>query len=67
MDRLLLELGIAAEYQNAWQDASGRMARSSVYGIANLYHEFLDGSEVDVAGVTFANENDRTWGGLGAG
>lgn len=50
-------VGVAAEYQNAWQDASGRMARSNVHGLANLYHEFLDGSDVDVAGVNFANEN----------
>lgn len=50
-------VGVAAEYQNAWQDASGRMTRSNVYGLANLYHEFLDGSDVDVAGVNFANEN----------
>ncbi|MEI4480225.1 MULTISPECIES: autotransporter outer membrane beta-barrel domain-containing protein [unclassified Phyllobacterium] len=45
----------------------GRMARSNVYGLANLYHEILDGSDVDVAGVNFANETDRTWGGTGAG
>ncbi|UXN59121.1 autotransporter outer membrane beta-barrel domain-containing protein [Phyllobacterium zundukense] len=43
------------------------MARSNVYGLANLYHEFLDGSQVDLAGVNFASESDRTWGGIGAG
>ena len=66
-DSLKGRLGVSADYQNAWQDSSGRMARSNVYGLANLYHEFLDGSEVDLAGVNFANESDRTWGGVGAG
>ncbi len=66
-DSLKGRLGVSADYQNAWQDSSGRMVRSNVYGLANLYHEFLDGSEVDLAGVNFANESDRTWGGVGAG
>ncbi|UXN60043.1 autotransporter outer membrane beta-barrel domain-containing protein [Phyllobacterium zundukense] len=66
-DSLKGRLGVSADYQNAWQDASGRMARSNIYGLANLYHEFLDGSEVDLVGVNFANESDRTWGGIGAG
>ena len=43
------------------------MACSNLYGIANLYYEFLDRSTVDVEGVQFANADDRTWGGIGAG
>jgi fibronectin-binding autotransporter adhesin len=43
------------------------MTRTSLYGIANLYYEFLDGTDTDVSGVNFATENDRTWGGIGAG
>ncbi|MGH6861028.1 MAG: autotransporter outer membrane beta-barrel domain-containing protein, partial [Phyllobacterium sp.] len=66
-DSLKGRLGLAASYQNAWQDASGKTARSSVYSIANLYYEFLDGTQTDVAGVHFASENDRSWGGIGAG
>ena len=41
--------------------------RSYVYGIANLYYEFLDGSAVDVSSVRFASRNDRFWGGIGLG
>ena len=37
------------------------------YGIANLYYDFLDGSQTDVAGVKFTSENDPLWGGIGIG
>jgi len=43
------------------------MNRSHVYGIANLYYEFLDGSQVNVAGTTFNSRPDRLWAGVGAG
>lgn len=59
--------GIAAEYQSAWIDPSRGLISTSVYGIANLYYEFLDGTQTNVAGVSFANAADRLWGGLGGG
>lgn len=43
------------------------MNRSHVYGIANLYYEFLDGSQVNVAGTKFNSRPDRLWAGVGAG
>lgn len=43
------------------------MDRSHVYGVANLYYEFLDGSTVDVSGSAFRSRPDRLWGGIGAG
>ncbi|MFD2651632.1 autotransporter outer membrane beta-barrel domain-containing protein [Brucella rhizosphaerae] len=66
-DSLKTRLGISADYQNSWIGSDGKAVRSNVYGIANLYHEFLDGTDVNVSGVNLASENDRTWGGLGAG
>lgn len=45
----------------------GLLNRTHVYGIANLYYEFLEGTRVDVQGVSFASRNDRVWGGLGIG
>ncbi|GAA5543317.1 autotransporter outer membrane beta-barrel domain-containing protein [Brucella sp. NBRC 113783] len=41
--------------------------RTYVYGIANLYYEFLDGTKVDVSGASFTSRNDRFWGGIGLG
>ncbi len=60
-------LGVAIEHQNSWYNASGLIDRTQVYGIANLYYEFLEGTKVDVSETTFANENERLWGGIGLG
>ena len=38
-----------------------------VYGLANLTHEFLDGSRVDVSGARLVNRAERTWGGVAVG
>ncbi|KAB0268127.1 autotransporter outer membrane beta-barrel domain-containing protein [Microvirga brassicacearum] len=61
-DSLKGRLGLSADFESA-----GETGRSKVYGIANLYYEFLDGTAASVAGVTFANANDRLWAGIGAG
>lgn len=66
-DSLQGRLGIALEYGTSWQNAKGMQDRAHIYGIANLYHEFLDGTRVDVAGTNFSSKNDRWWGGLGIG
>ncbi|WP_099998781.1 autotransporter outer membrane beta-barrel domain-containing protein [Phyllobacterium zundukense] len=66
-DSLKGRIGLSADYQNAWEDGAGKLTRTNLYGIANLYYEFLDGNETDVSGVNFATANDRTWGGIGAG
>lgn len=65
-DSLLGRLGLALDYRNAWVGNAGP-ARSNVYGIANLYHEFSGGTSVDVAGVRFRSEPEDLWGGLGLG
>jgi fibronectin-binding autotransporter adhesin len=66
-DSLLGRAGLSLDHRRTWQDGSGQIMRSDVYGITNLYYEFLDGSSVDVAGTRFANAGDRLWGGIGAG
>jgi fibronectin-binding autotransporter adhesin len=60
-------LGLAVQREQQWTDASGRARRASVYGIANLYHEFLDGLSVKVSGARLANREARTWAGVGVG
>ncbi|OOL13584.1 hypothetical protein BRY73_24710 [Ochrobactrum sp. P6BS-III] len=60
-------LGVTLDHQTSWQNDKGLMNRTKVYGIANLYYEFLEGTRVDVSDVSFANRQDRTWGGLGIG
>ena len=66
-DSLQGRLGLTIERQNSWQNAQGMTDRSFVYGIANLYYEFLDGTTVNVSNVNFSSRNDRVWGGIGAG
>ena len=61
-DSLLGRVGIALDYRNAWLGA-----RSNMYGIANLYYEFLDGTSIDVSGTRFVSSKDELWGGLGVG
>ncbi|WP_265518687.1 autotransporter-associated beta strand repeat-containing protein [Nitratireductor luteus] len=64
---LVGRLGLAVDRQTEWQDAEGRTGRSHLYGIANLYYDFADGSPVDVNGTPFASENDSWRGGVGLG
>ncbi|SPL62517.1 autotransporter outer membrane beta-barrel domain-containing protein [Ochrobactrum soli] len=66
-DSLQGRLGITLDHETSWQNANGMTNRSHVYGIANMYYEFLEGTKVDVAGVSFASEKDRLWGGVGLG
>lgn len=58
-------LGVTLDHEaRGGKDA---MSRTHIYGIANLYYEFLDGSRVNVSGENFGSKTDRLWGGLGAG
>ncbi|WP_088159684.1 autotransporter family protein [Achromobacter xylosoxidans] len=65
-DSLLGRLGVALDYKSNWQTA-GVTRESSVYGVVNVKHEFLDGTSVRVAGVPAASRMARTWGSIGAG
>ncbi|WP_247870423.1 autotransporter outer membrane beta-barrel domain-containing protein [Ochrobactrum sp. CGA5] len=60
-------LGLTLDHENSWQNDNGMLNRTHVYGIGNLYYEFLEGTKVDVDSVSFASRNDRIWGGLGVG
>ncbi|KAB2722380.1 autotransporter outer membrane beta-barrel domain-containing protein [Brucella intermedia] len=66
-DSLRGRLGLSIERQQSFTASNGKVARTHVYGIANLYGEFLDGSRVNVAGVSFDSRNERIWGGIGLG
>ena len=60
-------LGVSLDHEATWQNSKGQTNSAHVYGIANLYNEFLNGARVDVADVPFTNRNNRLWGGLGLG
>jgi outer membrane autotransporter protein len=65
-DSLLGRAGLALNHQKVWNDGSG-IVRSDIYGIGNLHYEFLNGTNVDVAGTSFASAQDRLWGSIGGG
>lgn len=62
-----IRLGLSADYQDSWTDASGETSRVHAFGIANLYYDVLPDSRTDVAGVQLVNTQDNLWGGLGVG
>lgn len=66
-DTLTARFGLATNYQTSWQGEDGRMASTSVYGIANVYQEFLGRSRINVADVNIDTNYDRTWAGIGGG
>lgn len=66
-DSLQGRLGLTLDHETSWQNANGMTDRAHVYGLTNLYYELLKGTKVDVAGVSFASEKERVWGGIGLG
>jgi outer membrane autotransporter protein len=66
-DSLIGRLGVSVDKDASWQDGTGKTRRSHLYGIANIYHEFLNASSVDVSGVQFESGPERLWGGVGVG
>lgn len=66
-ESLLGRMGVSVDRGMSWQSESDDQRRLKVYGIGNLYYEFLDGTEVTVSGVGFRNEDHRFWGGIGSG
>ncbi|MCX5580522.1 autotransporter outer membrane beta-barrel domain-containing protein [Kaistia terrae] len=66
-DSLAGRFGLAVEHQNSWKNADGKVERASFHAIGNLHYEFLDGTQVNVAGTGFTSKNDDLWGELGLG
>lgn len=66
-DSLRGRLGLAAEYETRRVADNGTTSRSNIYGIANLYNEFLDGYTVAIEDSEVTSRNERLWGGLGIG
>ncbi|WP_192814149.1 autotransporter outer membrane beta-barrel domain-containing protein [Nitratireductor pacificus] len=66
-DSLSSRLGISVDLTQEWSDAAGKARRSHVYGVANLYYDFLDGSRSTVSGVEFVSDKEPLWIGAGIG
>ncbi|MER8373460.1 autotransporter outer membrane beta-barrel domain-containing protein [Mesorhizobium sp. M1406] len=66
-DSLNGRLGLSLDHEQSWQDKEGKTRRTHLYGISNLYYEFLDGSSVDVSGTKLVHEPEKLWGSVGLG
>lgn len=68
VDNLRGRIGFAVDYRNSWRSNTGRMSSISVYGLPNLYYEFLDPkTTVNISGTTLAYDIGRLSGGLALG
>ncbi|UXM95628.1 autotransporter outer membrane beta-barrel domain-containing protein [Bartonella sp. HY329] len=66
-DSLQTRIGLALERERTAKGNNGLMNRSLIYGIANIYYEFLDGSEVNVSDAKFVSQLDKWSAGIGFG
>ncbi|CAB3726700.1 hypothetical protein LMG26690_04408 [Achromobacter animicus] len=66
-DSLTGRLGVSLDYEPEYSGAKGAAGRTHVYAIANLYNEFMNGTNVNVAGVSFRSRDERLWAELGVG
>ena len=57
-DSLQARLGVSLDHQ---------VNRTHLYGIANVYNEFFDGTSVAIDDQSFESRNDRLWAGIGVG
>ncbi len=64
---LIGRLGVAAEYAQRWQGSDGRDVDLSLYGVANIYREFLNNNGIEVSGKSFDIGVERNWAGVGLG
>lgn len=66
-DSLTARAGLAVDHESTWRNDAGATSRAHVYGIANLYYDFMDGTKTDVSGLTLSSRNAPLWSGLGVG
>ncbi|WP_439271083.1 autotransporter family protein [Pseudochrobactrum sp. HB0163] len=66
-ESLQSRFSITLDRENSWQNAKGLTNRNHIYGITNIYYEFIEGTRVDVAGTSLVSDKERLWGGLGFG
>lgn len=64
---LVSRLGVSLDHETKWTAANGKTSRSHVYGITNLYYDFLHGTSARVADINVVSKEQALWAGLGIG
>ncbi|QQM31904.1 autotransporter outer membrane beta-barrel domain-containing protein [Martelella lutilitoris] len=67
-ESLLARAGLAVSRESAWQDVNGEARSANIYGLANLYYEFLGKTTATVTqALDFSSEPDDFTGEIGFG
>lgn len=66
-DRLLSRFGVSLNNGASWQNKLGMINRANLYGIFNIYYDFIEDSSVDVSGIPISSARQSFWGGIGIG
>lgn len=64
---LVSRLGVSLDHETRWTAGNGKTRRSHVYGITNLYYDFLHGTSARVADISVVSKEQALWAGLGVG
>lgn len=63
---LVARLGISLDRESKWT-IGGKERRARVYGITNLYYDFLNGTSAHVADLDVESKEQALWAGIGGG
>ncbi|WP_254474201.1 autotransporter outer membrane beta-barrel domain-containing protein [Pseudomonas triclosanedens] len=66
-DSVISRLGVSLDRETQWISSNAKTSRSHIYGIANLYYDFANGTSADVDELHVKSEEQALWGGLGVG
>ncbi|MCD1634181.1 autotransporter outer membrane beta-barrel domain-containing protein [Martelella mediterranea] len=66
-DSLRLRLGLSTDEMVTWQDDAGKMRSAGIYTIANVHYEFLEGTSVEISGVSLHSDLQGLYGEAGIG
>ncbi|MNK76699.1 AIDA-I autotransporter precursor [compost metagenome] len=64
---LVSRLGVSLDHETKWTAGNGKTRRSHVYGITNLYYDFLHGTSARVSDISLISKEQALWAGLGVG
>ncbi|WP_146002053.1 autotransporter family protein [Cupriavidus pauculus] len=64
---LVSRLGVSLDHETKWTAGNGKTQRSHIYGITNLYYDFLHGTSARVADISVVSKEQALWAGLGIG
>lgn len=64
---LVSRLGVSLDHETRWTAGNGKTRRSHIYGITNLYYDFLHGTSARVADISVVSKEQALWAGLGVG